>query len=61
MVFGFKLDVSRLLNRVDKIVLYNRFCFFSNTYVVRLLGLIVFFFWRELLEGLSCMQMLFSG
>ena len=28
MVFGFKLDVSRLLNRVDKIVLCNRFCFF---------------------------------
>ena len=43
MVFGFKLDVSRLLNRVDKTVLYNRFCFFLNTYVVRLLGLTDFF------------------
>ena len=45
MVFVFKLDVSKLLNRVDKTVLCNRFCFFL---IHRLLGLIVFFLERTL-------------
>ena len=52
MVFGFKLDVSRLLNRVDKIVLCNRFCFFLERTLGRIILYADVIFWLNKISGI---------